>query len=57
MPAEYSKTHSDYMWLIPDEFDYVTQSILACETTGFVSADKLYGCLQNFFKQQVLGRV
>ena len=21
MPAEYSKTHSDYMWLIPDEFD------------------------------------
>ena len=57
MPAKYTKTHSDYMWPLPDEYEQVTKGILANDTTGFESADKLHRSLQNFYKQQVLGKV
>ena len=57
VPASYSKTHSDYMWLLPDVHDRVTQSILTNDVTGFETDDCLYRSLQNFYKRQLLEKV
>ena len=56
VPASVAKTRHDYMWLLPDEYDGVTQSILANDVTGFETVDHLYRSLQHFYKTQVLDK-
>ena len=56
VPASVTKTHHDYMWPLPDEYDAVAQRILANDVSGFENYDQLHRSLQNFYKTQVLDK-
>ena len=54
MPARFTKTNRDYLWLLPNEFDYLVPLICNLDSTGF-KYESLFGkSLTNRFETQFL---
>ena len=53
-PASDTKTHSDYLWLLPKEFDRVADRVLALRDTGYATYDHLKKALKAFFVNGLL---
>lgn len=54
VPADYTKTKHDYLWLLPKDFDNVVKWIMSMNDAGFTSAEKLRSSLESFYTTQVL---
>ena len=54
VPAEHTKTNTEYLWLLPNEIAYAVDLVRGHQGTGFNTKDKLRESLENFYTRQIL---
>ena len=56
VPAEFTKTKTDYCWLLPVHMNEIVVNILELEHTGYNNKEGLLIGLNNYYTDQILNR-
>ena len=56
VPAEHTKTDTEYEWLLPNEILYAVELIRDHQGTTYSTSDKLREGLDNFYDDQILAK-
>ena len=54
VPARFTKTNRDYLWVLPNEFDYLVPLICNLRDTGFKNESQFAKSLDNCYVNQFL---
>ena len=51
VPPEFTKTDTDYIWLLPNEIMYAVELVQSHQGTGYSTSEKFREGLDNFYEK------